>query len=1135
MLNKSYPKPSTVMINSYNAKINALMTETPFELLSWSVSDDTTTGVVDVVVKNTQQKETPAQVKRFDLKTLIPATAGEFAVLDTDEMFNVIDTQYEGGLDEAIELLHNTTKLNHVGEILRDEKVERTLVGLWVTRQLYIPITDVILNYLGEDAYVLNYCQTTGKRLYESYEIVAKPNSIGYIGSAKVIVAANEEGNELPEEPELTESKYTFTVTSPASEGVLAPTLLGYVSDNADWQLTRNGKVVASSEYSDEGISVESIGVGEYNIIIDTMSNRIDEYVFTGIGSYLYLVNDEDELGELTYTIKDFGTSVSGFKFQLSYSHLNVPAKLPKHVIDIESMFRDNSLFNYDLSHWDVSHVENMSSAFENCVSFNQDISGWNVNGAWNLDSMFYGCENFDQDLSSWCVSKIFNAPSYFTDSLDESKLPVWGTCPRGEDNGIPVVAEPPIGYSVMKFDTYNNTAQAAGLIEALPIALKINGQEGRWVLYESGVRVADSLNPELELPLKNECHYELHIKRGGISLKATGDEIDVLQIVQFADSPYQYKFKDTTSTLIVPEVFSSKVWWTSNMFENCIHFNQDISMWDVSNVNSMGAMFKGAVSFNQNISNWDVSKVTDMANMFEMARAFNQNLSGWCVTKIKERPTSFSRGVLDWHMSKPIWGTCTNVAISDDIRNEIVKGFKFTITSTTDSYIVFKLPLTNDTGVYEVYENNELDSKSGGMSSKKVTYTSNLQNDNIEVTTVANETATYVLVTPQVTDLSIAPGYDFDGDINIEEFSETISSYRINAGDCNLTVPSSIPSTLTSMVEMFRGSRTFNQDISSWDVSNVTDMSDMFHGAKAFNQDISGWNVSQVTSMRGMFNGATIFNRDLSQWCVPKVTDSWNQGNFDTLAIAWTLPRPVWGTCPRGEDGSVVVTPESTPEWTVVDWKIDNFTGDISDASRFSQEKVSGIIKSNKAPFEPSGGLSGHISAAYYTLAVGEHLRLKLKIPGTVNDGTILLPKTVKGVSWFNESNAIEYPHVAFSADPNDALKFDEHGSYYLLFKNNKLELKTRDSSTGVESTTFFDYNPGVNDSLNIDYHRKDGQVFINVAGVHNLAVSDVNATIAMSLKGTEVNDVGGVMSFTSENVTDTLVKPDWIIASVV
>ena len=35
-----------------------------------------------------------------------------------------------------------------------------------------------------------------------------------------------------------------------------------------------------------------------------------------------------------------------------------------------------------------------------------------------------------------------------------------------------------------------------------------------------------------------------------------------------------------------------------------------------------------------------------------------------------------------------------------------------------------------------------------------------------------------------------------------------------------------------------------FNQDISSWDVSNVTDMRGMFERS-SFNQDISSWDVS--------------------------------------------------------------------------------------------------------------------------------------------------------------------------------------------------------------------------------------------------------------------------------------------------
>jgi surface protein len=76
-----------------------------------------------------------------------------------------------------------------------------------------------------------------------------------------------------------------------------------------------------------------------------------------------------------------------------------------------------------------------------------------------------------------------------------------------------------------------------------------------------------------------------------------------------------------------------------------------------------------------------------------------------------------------------------------------------------------------------------------------------------------------------------------------------------------------------------------FNQDISSWDVSNVTNMAHMFGareinhgqadgGATAFNQDISGWNVSNVTDMYAMFYWTRSFNQDLSRWNVSRVVD---------------------------------------------------------------------------------------------------------------------------------------------------------------------------------------------------------------------------------------------------------------------
>jgi surface protein len=78
--------------------------------------------------------------------------------------------------------------------------------------------------------------------------------------------------------------------------------------------------------------------------------------------------------------------------------------------------------------------------------------------------------------------------------------------------------------------------------------------------------------------------------------------------------------------------------------------------------------------------------------------------------------------------------------------------------------------------------------------------------------------------------------------------------------------------SLITDMSGVFANNTNFNQDISSWDVSNVTDMSSLFYES-AFNQDISFWDVSKVIDMSSMFYGAP-FNQDISSWDVSNVTD---------------------------------------------------------------------------------------------------------------------------------------------------------------------------------------------------------------------------------------------------------------------
>ena len=100
--------------------------------------------------------------------------------------------------------------------------------------------------------------------------------------------------------------------------------------------------------------------------------------------------------------------------------------------------------------------------------------------------------------------------------------------------------------------------------------------------------------------------------------------------------------------------------------------------------------------------------------------------------------------------------------------------------------------------------------------------------------------------------------------------------------------------SNVTDMSGMFRYSDNFNQDIGDWDVSNVTDMNSMFHLVDSFNQDIGDWDVSNVTDMGSMFSGALSFNQDIGDWDVSNVTNMsymfYNATSFNQDLSGWCV-----------------------------------------------------------------------------------------------------------------------------------------------------------------------------------------------------------------------------------------------------
>ena len=152
------------------------------------------------------------------------------------------------------------------------------------------------------------------------------------------------------------------------------------------------------------------------------------------------------------------------------------------------------------------------------------------------------------------------------------------------------------------------------------------------------------------------------------------------------------------------------------------------------------------------------------------------------------------------------------------------------------------------------------------------------------------------------------------------------VTNFRIKAPKSILTVPTVLPSSVTSLQKAFEGSDNFNDpNIVGWDVSNVSIFSSMLSGCTKFNQPIGVWNMSNARDIDMMFNGATDFvqpisawntryvismvgilagasSQDLSMWCVPMLSNYAYSSMLSGLGLT-SQHMPIWGTCPRGED----------------------------------------------------------------------------------------------------------------------------------------------------------------------------------------------------------------------------------------
>jgi surface protein len=604
--------------------------------------------------------------------------------------------------------------------------------------------------------------------------------------------------------------------------------------------------------------------IGNWN----TSSVESMDWMFFGATNFDQDISTKENvtMNSSTYTAWDVSSVSSMAKMFYQADAFNQPIGNwdVSSVTDMNTMFDSADAFNQPLNEWNVSNVTGMSNMFQSATAFNQPIGAWDTSSVNNMTEMFNNAAVFNQYIRFWNTSSVstfshmfrsatamisnygsvtgFGSTPYYTPNAGFFNIPRTLSLTFANSPGtvtLPITGTG-LAVSIVWGDTTSSTSLTHNYSTTGSFIAVITVTSGTVTQFGSSYSSWTGADKLTEVATNDTSTWGLP----GVS-------------------SFYGAFNGCSALTVVPTQIPFSVTNTSSMFANADVFNQDIDMWDTSNVTTMVSMFYGADAFNKYIRGWDTSNVTNYDSMFTSATAMISAYGG--VTGFGTTPTS---AFFNQTLSLTFDNSPTNVSLPITGSSLVVSinwGDGTTNGSLSHTY--------SGTGPYTAVI--------------RVTSGTVTQFGNISGVWTGNNKLTQVATT----DTSIwgLPG---------------VSSFAGAFNGCStLTqVPTQIPSSVTNMSFMLNAA-SFNQDIGNWNTSNVTNMQAMFYGASVFNQDIGNWDVSNVIHMSQMFYNAVAFNKDIRYWNTSSNINNSSRSDMFNGATAMNTAYSAsigWGTSPN-------------------------------------------------------------------------------------------------------------------------------------------------------------------------------------------------------------------------------------------